>query len=426
MKLIKNKNHNVIKRNGNVEKYNKNKMRKVLKWAVEKAEIEHFGKITSDNFTNSLIDEILKDTQIKIYDKIHITKLFDEIIKTTENKICEIQPIWDKIAKNLLIQKYYKDVWGIKRNEYPDYSLVVAKGKQYKVLPYVKIFESFSEEEINELGKMIVAERDFGLTSLGIKTFMSKYALKYSKNKFLELPQHTLLRLAIKSFINEPKDERLKLIKERYEDLSNSIFSEATPRYNDTDMEASCVLMKTGDDSWSILRMLEAAGLYSKHGGGTAVDVSAIRAVGSKIGVSGESDGIIPFIKMTEAIISGFKQGNIRRGACAVYFDWWHYEVQDLIMLKDEGGNEEKRARKLQFGIKLNDLLIERLIGNTKYIKNDDKITILTNPNNEKSKKEFSKSELKKHLKENNLKEIYVKTKKGNEIKYVKAYIDNL
>ena len=367
--LVKNKKHQVVKRDGRVEQYDENKMRKVLEWAIDKAQKEHFGEVNKE-LTKQMVDEVLQDTQIKIYDKIHISKLFDEVIKTCENKISRLQPIWDKIAKNLLIQKYYKEVWGIKRDEYPDYLEVVKKGKQYGVKPYVDIYENFTEDEIKELGSYIKPERDFGLTSLGIKSFMSKYALRHTKNKWLELPQHTYMRLAIKPFINENKSIRLDLIKKRYDHLSQSYFSEATPRYNDTDMEASCVLVRMGDDSWSITRTVQAVGLYSKHGGGTAVDVSDIRAIGSKVGVNGESDGVIPFIKMVESAISGFKQGgNKRRGACAVYFNWWHYEVEDLVMLKDEGGNEDKRARVLQYGIKLNKLFLDRVI-------NDKEITL--------------------------------------------------
>ena len=366
--LVKGKKHQVIKRDGRLEPYNEDKMRKVLDWAIRKAVIEHFGNENKD-LINRMINEVLQDTKIKIYDKIYISKLFDEVISTCENKISRLQPVWDKVTRNLLVQKYYKEIWNIKRNEYPNYLEVVKKGAQYKVKPYIDILENFTEDEIKELGGFIKPEKDFYFTSLGLKNFMAKYALKYTKNKILELPQHTFLRLAIKPFIYEDKNIRMQLIKERYEHLSETIFSEATPRFNDNDMEASCVLIKMGDDSWSITRTVQSVALYSKHGGGTAVDVSDIRAIGSKIGANNESDGVIPFIKMIESAVSAFKQGNTRRGACAIYFNWWHYEAEDLIMLKDEGGNEEKRARKLQYGIKINRLFLNR-------IKNNEMITL--------------------------------------------------
>jgi len=378
--LVKNRKHIVIKRDGREEEYNEEKMRKVLEWAIEKALREGFykwdEKFITKEIINKLVDEVLQDTQIKIYDRIHISKLFDTVIETCENKISELQLIWDDVTKNLLVQKYYKEVWGIKRDEYPDYLEVVNKGVKYGIDIYKKIKENFTEEELKELGNYIKPERDFYMTSLGIKSFMSRYALKYTKNKWLELPQHTFMRLAIKSFMYESKELRINLIKERYDSLAESIITEATPRYNAEDMEASCVLIAMGDDTNSILRTVSSVALYSKFGGGTAVDVSPIRAIGSKIGKNGESDGVIPYIRMVETAILGFKQsGNKRRGACAVYFNWWHYEIEDLLMLKNEGGSEFKRARSLQYGIKLNRLFIDRVIKNEEITLFDPKET---------------------------------------------------
>jgi len=373
IELVKNKKHLIVKRDGRIEPYQEEKMRKVLRWAIEKAVNEGHYKwdkqFINDKIIDQMIDEVLENVSVKIYDKISISKLFDAVIETCESFISRLQPVWDDVTKNLLVQKYYKETWGIKRDEYPDYLEVVKKGASAGIDIYKKIKDEFTEEEIKQLGSFIKPEKDFYFTSLGIKSFMTRYALKYSKTKQLELPQHTFLRLAIKSFMYDNKEKRFEFIKQRYEDLSDSIYTEATPRYNDNDMEASCVLMKMGDDSWSITRTLQAVGLYSKHGGGTAVDVCDIRCRGSLVGVSGESDGVIPFIRDIETIIQSFKQGGVRRGACAVYFNWWHYEVEDLIMLKDEGGNEWKRARSLQYGIKLNRLFLDRII-------NDEEITL--------------------------------------------------
>ena len=379
IELVKNKKHLIVKRDGRIEPYQEEKMRKVLRWAIEKAVNEGHYKwdkqFINGKIIDQMIDEVLENVSVKIYDKISISKLFDAVIETCESFISRLQPVWDDVTKNLLVQKYYKETWGIKRDEYPDYLEVVKKGASAGIDIYKKIKDEFTEEEIKQLGSFIKPEKDFYFTSLGIKSFMTRYALKYSKTKQLELPQHTFLRLAIKSFMYDDKEKRFEFIKQRYEDLSDSIYTEATPRYNDNDMEASCVLMKMGDDSWSITRTLQAVGLYSKHGGGTAVDVCDIRCRGSLVGVSGESDGVIPFIRDIETVIQSFKQGGVRRGACAVYFNWWHYEVEDLIMLKDEGGNEWKRARSLQYGIKLNRLFLDRIINNEEITLFDPKET---------------------------------------------------
>jgi len=49
---------------------------------------------------------------------------------------------------------------------------------------------------------------------------------------------------------------------------------------------------------------------------------------------------------------------------CCVYFPWWHLNVKDLVVLKNNAGTEENRARNLQYSIKLNRLFIKRVLDN--------------------------------------------------------------
>jgi len=295
IELVKNKKHLVVKRDGRIEEYDEEKMRKVLKWAC--------------NDREWMVDEILNDVQIKIYDKIHITKLFDEVINTVANKISLLYPIWDEVAKNLLIQKYYKEVWGIKRDEYPDYLEVIKKALKYNI--YKKeIIETFSEEELKELGSYINPKRDFLFTFGGLELFMSKYAKRYTKNKMLELPQHTYMRVAIQ--LHYKDKDRLKRIKEKYDMLSLHKIAPATPimlnSLSDIFNATSCVLIQTDDDSESIMETARSMAIYSKNASGLGVDISRIRALGSSIGKDGVSSGVIPFIKVFESIVSSWNQ----------------------------------------------------------------------------------------------------------------------
>jgi len=375
IELIKNKKHIVIKRKGHQEPYQEEKMEKVIRWAVQTAfekGIYKFQPINLDQTIDIFTKELLQDVKIKIFNKIKIEKLFDEVIKTASNKANRLQPIWDDIAKNLYIQKIYKETWGMKRNEYPHLLEVFKKGAQFKVLDK-EFVEAFDEDEYNELNSYIRQERDFNFTLLGIRSFMKKYSLMHTKNLNLELPQHSIMRLAMFSFYKEPDElERMELIKERYDHI-NAIISEATPRWLNSGKPAaqmaSCVLTAMKDDSFSINDTVSNIGLFSKYGGGTACDVSELRCKGSTIANSGVSSGPIPFIKKIEGAITAFNQLGKRPGACAVYFNWWHMDVMDMIMLKDEGGTEENRARKLQYGIKFNRIFFGRLL-------NDEEITL--------------------------------------------------
>lgn len=344
----------VIKRDGRIEKYDTNKMRRVCLWACDQ----------NENFADSL----LSSTRIKLYNRIKIEDVYNELIKTAANKISRITPQYELIASKLLLLKIYKDTWNIKKTSYPDFLEVVKKGIYFS--KYNKdVFESYSEDEIIELGQYINQEKDFLFTYKSLYTFYEKYCLNYKKTKKFELPQHVYMRVAMSLFYKEKKDERIDLIKKFYNHLSSHNFTLATPIMLNAGTKnqqlSSCVLMKMDDDSNSIMDTIHSAALYSKNKGGLAIDVSSIRSSGSYIdGNNGFSSGPIPFIKMIESTVKAFNQGSIRPGACAVYFQWWNYNFRELVVLKNNTGTEENRARQLKYSVKINDLLIQRVLNN--------------------------------------------------------------
>ena len=363
IELVEGRKHQVIKRNGDSVEYNPDKMYKVLLWACKDNEI--------------LAKELLQKIDIKVFDRITIAKLFEEVIDTASNLISDMYPIWDDVAKRLYLQKVYKETWGIKRSEYPYYGEVLKKGTQYGVYDR-EVVESFTPQEIEELNSYILPEKDFNLDYLGLSVFVAKQSKKYTANKILELPQHGFMRLAVFAFWKE-KENRLELIQERYNQLSDFMYSEATPKWINS-MEynpqmASCVVSRMPDVSKDINKTGSNMGMFSKFGGGLSLDVTPVRSTGSRIGKSGKSSGPVPFIKVIESIVSAYNQNGARPGACSIYFSWWHYDAPEMIELKEEGGTEDRRARKLQYGIKWNRLFTERIINNEEITLFDPKET---------------------------------------------------
>lgn len=359
---IKNKEFNpneiiVIKRDGSEEPYMPEKMKKVCMWACENKE----------TFANIL----LESTKIKLYNKIKISDVYDELIKTAVNNINRIYPQYEKIAAKLYLLKIYHDTWHIKdKTKYPKYSDVIKKGLSYDVYK-AEVFESYSDEEINELSKIISIENDYLFTYKSLYTFYSKYCLNYTKNKKLELPQHAYMRIAMTLFYKEDKNIRLSLIKKFYKFISEHYFTLATPiMLNAGTLKqqlSSCVLSKMGDNAHSIMDAIKDIAIYSKYKGGNAIDISEIRSSGSYIlGNNGFSSGPVPFIKIIESTIKAFNQGATRPGVCCVYFQWWHANFEDLVVLKNNSGTEENRARHLKYSVKINNLLIKRLLKNQK------------------------------------------------------------
>ena len=344
----------VIKRDGREEKYNIHKMRKVCLWAC-------------DN-NKEYCDNLLSSTKIKLYNKIKIADVYDELIKTAVNNISRIHPLYENIAAKLYLLKIYRESWHIKTSkEYPHLKDVIEKGIHFK-LYWKDIYSKYSSKDIEEINLAINPERDYLFTFKSLYTFYSKYCLNYNKSKKLELPQHSYVRIAMALFINE-KTDRVKRIIDFYNMVSQHYFTLATPIMLNAGTKnqqlSCCVLSKMGDSADSIMETAHDVAIYSKFKGGNAIDISSIRSSGSYImGNAGFSSGPVPFIKIIEATIKAFNQGSSRPGACAIYFQWWHYNFEDLIVLKNNSGTEENRARQLKYAVKINDLLINRLLKN--------------------------------------------------------------
>lgn len=343
----------VIKRDGREEYYDVDKMKRVCRWACD----------NDENYVNNL----LSLTKIKLYDKIKIADVFDELIKTAVNNISRINPNYEKIAAKLYLMKIYHDTWHIKdKTKYPHLSLVIKKGINADLYSK-KVFESYTSDEINILSGYININNDYLFTYKSLYIFYSKYCINYTKNKKLELPQHTYIRIAMSLFWQEKN--RMDLIKTFYNYISLHYFTLATPIMLNAgtinQQLSSCVLSKMGDSAKSIMDTIKDAAIYSKFKGGNAIDISSVRSSGSYIiGNNGFSSGPVPFIKILEETIKAFNQGATRPGVCCVYFQWWHQNFENLIVLKNNTGTEENRARNLKYSVKLNDLFLQRVLDN--------------------------------------------------------------
>lgn len=347
---VKGKAHLVIKRDGREEPYQDEKMLKILLWATD-------GKA---NIANT----ILQDTQIKIHNRIAVDTLFDSVIDTTVAKISPMYPLYDTVARNLLLVKYHKNTYAMPSCSYPDYKAVVRKGITSGVYSR-EVFESFTPEELDALGAAIDPSYDNLFSYKGLYLHFNKYCLKASKTKHLELPQHSYMRSAIFKFYRD--DNRIERIIQEYTDQARHLKTRSTPDANNSGTPrpqiASCVLNTMADDTNSITDTLKNIAHYSKFGGGIAIDMSLIRASGAVVeGNQGQSSGPIPFIKAVESVITSFDQGGKRKGSAVITYPFWHYNVENMLPLKDNGGAEEHRARHLMYAIRIHDLLKDRVI----------------------------------------------------------------
>jgi len=340
----------IIKRKGHEEPFKPKKLDKVLEWACP----NEFMK-----------EELLRDTEIKLHKKIKIQDMYQQLIVTAVNKISMLNPAWEMVAAKLQLLSYYKETYNISNHkEYPSLLDIMDKGVENKIYDKVSVMK-YTVDEIIALNDALKPERDLIFNYKGLVTFFDKYCLNYTKTKKLELPQISYMRVAMALMINE--EDRVAKVIEEYDAISKHEYTVATPiilnALTPGQQLSSCVLNTLSDDSHNILDTGKNLGIYSKYKGGTALDASSMRAKGSYIeGTQGYSSGPVPFMKFYESIMKAWNQGGKRPGALAVYFSWWHLDVDDMLSLKSNGGTDENRARGLQYAIKLNRLFINKII----------------------------------------------------------------
>jgi len=316
----------IIKRDGTKQLFDPTKIRKVCLWAADDVEW--------------IADELIRDTEIKLHKEINIKDMFKQLIVTAVNKISLMYTQWETVAAKLTLLNIYKETYNIsKMNEYESFANVLKKGIERKIFDKSTISE-FSQTEIEQISSFIKPERDLLFNYKGLVTFFDKYCLNYTKTKKLELPQHAYMRVAMSLMAHE--ENRLEKIKNMYDAISTHLYTVATPiilnALTPGQQLSSCVLNTLSDDSHNILDTGKNLGIYSKFKGGTALDISALRAKGSFIdGTQGTSSGPVPFMKYIESIMKSWNQGGKRCVSsdsnvdklCGVKIDGVYHSVQE-------------------------------------------------------------------------------------------------
>lgn len=225
-------------------------------------------------------------------------------------------------------------------------------------------------EDINEiiqkhkevLDAAIVEERDFTFSYFGVKTLERSYLLRANK-KVVERPQYLWMRVAVGIH-----REDIESVIETYTLMSTKHFVHATPTlFNSGTVGAqfsSCFLLTMKSDSIEgIFETLKQSALISRSAGGIGISIHCIRSTNSYIrGTFGYSNGIIPMLRVFDAVSRYVDQGgNKRPGSVVVYLEPWHPDVFQFLDLKKNTGKEEMRARNLFLALWVPDLFMERV-----------------------------------------------------------------
>jgi ribonucleoside-diphosphate reductase alpha chain len=230
------------------------------------------------------------------------------------------------------------------------------------------LLEDYSKEEWEKINGFIKHERDFEIAFVGMEQFRGKYLVQNRvTGRLYETPQVAYILIAATLFSSYPKEIRLKYVKDYYDAISNFDISLPTPVMAGVRTPqrqfSSCVLIETDDSLDSINATASSVVKYVSQKAGIGIGAGSIRAINSPIRNGDASHtGVIPFYKLFQASVKSCSQGGVRGGAATLYYPIWHYEVEDLLVLKNNKGTEDNRVRHMDYGVQFNKLMYERLI----------------------------------------------------------------
>jgi ribonucleoside-diphosphate reductase alpha chain len=200
-----------------------------------------------------------------------------------------------------------------------------------------------------------------------MEQFRGKYLVQDRRTKKIyETPQILYMMIAATLF-SKYKENRLKYVKDYYDATSQFYISLPTPIMagvrTPTRQFSSCVLIESGDSLDSINATSTSIVKYISKKAGIGIGAGSIRANGAKVGDgSVVHTGLIPFLKYFQSAVKSCSQGGVRGGAATVYLPLWHYEFEDLVVLKNNKGVEETRVRHMDYAFQFNKLMYERLL----------------------------------------------------------------
>jgi ribonucleoside-diphosphate reductase alpha chain len=223
--------------------------------------------------------------------------------------------------------------------------------------------------DLDKLAQALDPSADMDFEFLGIQTLYDRYMLVdklVSPHRRLECPQFFWMRVAMGLFTreNEKREER---VIELYTLYKNRLFASSSPTlFNSGSLRpqlSSCFLYQVSDTIESIMiRGVAENAFLCKWAGGVGGSWTKVRSTGSRIaGTNGESQGVIPFLKLHNDQLVAINQGGKRLGAGCAYLETWHGDMEDFLELRRNTGDERRRTHDMNTANWIPDLFMKRV-----------------------------------------------------------------
>jgi ribonucleoside-diphosphate reductase alpha chain len=318
-------------------------------------------------------DEIEQELRRAAYDQISQKDLDSTIILNSKTLI-EKDADFAKFAGRIQLTYIYEEVlgWNIERDG-------ISKLKEFHQKAFKKYLEHgvaikrlnprLLEYDLTKLGAALDPSADLEFDFLGIQTLYDRYLIidKTKKpSRRIETPQFFWMRVAMGLFLDETADREAKSAA-LYDLYKTRRFCSSTPTlFNSGTLHSqlsSCYLYYVDDSIEGIFQRGIAENAYlSKWAGGLGGSWTAVRGTGAYIGgTNGESQGVIPFLKLHNDQLVAVNQGGKRKGSGCAYLETWHNDVFEFLELRKNTGDDRRRTHDMNTANWIPDLFMKRM-----------------------------------------------------------------
>jgi ribonucleoside-diphosphate reductase alpha chain len=316
-----------------------------------------------DQFIDS--DLILKETVKNLYDGIPVDEVFKSAILSAR-ALVENDPAYNQVTARLLLHTIRKEVLGEETaqdamaSRYAEYfPKFIKRGIEGDLLN-----PELADYDLARLGAALNANRDLQFGYLGLQTLYDRYFL-HLEGQRIELPQVFFMRVAMGLALREPNREVRAI--EFYEILSSFDLMSSTPTLFNSGTThsqlSSCYLTTVADNLEGIYDAIKENAMLAKYAGGLGNDWTNVRALRSHIkGTNGESQGVVPFLKVVNDTAVAVNQGGKRKGAVCTYLETWHLDIEEFLELRKNTGDERRRTHDMNTANWIPDLFMKRVM----------------------------------------------------------------
>ncbi|MBR1214846.1 ribonucleoside-diphosphate reductase subunit alpha [Bradyrhizobium sp. JYMT SZCCT0180] len=313
---------------------------------------------------------VIAETQRNIYDGISQDELALASVMAARTLV-EQEPNYAYVSARLLLDKLRTEVLSYVQGVPTNASQADMATRYVEYFPaYIKtgikaelLDPDLARFDLKKIAAALKPERDLAFQFLGLQTLYDRYFLHEGGNR-IELPQAFFMRVAM-GLATREIDREARAI-EFYDLLSSFDFMASTPTlFNSGTLRpqlSSCFLTTIADDLDGIFKSVKDNALLAKYSGGLGNDWTRVRGLGAHIkGTNGESQGVVPFLKVANDTAIAVNQGGKRKGAVCAYLETWHIDIEEFLDLRKNTGDDRRRTHDMNTANWVPDLFMQRV-----------------------------------------------------------------